>query len=85
MVWQDLWKSGRAHYQKSIGLTSEANQLTVWLKSELEDWFTAETDGVLDEQRYFVYDDTWDTLLGVEEATDHTPGWLIVFSLWIFR
>lgn len=53
---------------KSIGLTNEANQLTEWLKSELEDWFTAETDGVLDEQRYFVYDDTWDTLLGMEEA-----------------
>ena len=50
---------------KSIGLTNEANQLTEWLKSELEDWFTAETDGVLDEQRYFVYDDTWHTLLGM--------------------
>lgn len=53
---------------KSIGLSNEANQLTLWLKSELEDWFTAETNGELDEQRYFVYDDQWDTLLGMEEA-----------------
>ena len=53
---------------KSINLNNEANQLTTWLKSELEDWFNAETNGELDEQRYFVYDDEWDTLLGMEEA-----------------
>ena len=53
---------------KSIGLNAEANLLTEWLKSELEDWFTAETNGELDENRYFVYDKKWDTLLGLEEA-----------------
>ena len=53
---------------KSIGLDNEATQLTTWLKSELEDWFTAETNGELDVERYFVYDDEWDTLLGMEEA-----------------
>ena len=47
--------------------------LTVWplitiLVSELADWFTAETNGELDETRYFVYDDEWNTLLGMDEA-----------------
>ena len=75
-ITNDTYWSGKAYgkvaeliaISKSIGLNNEANQLTVWLKSELEDWFTAETNGVLDEQRYFVYDDQWDTLLGMEEA-----------------
>lgn len=39
-----------------------------WLKLELEDWFSAERDGELDTQRYFVYDAQWSTLLGMEEA-----------------
>jgi len=75
-ITNDTYWSGKAYgkvaeliaISKSIGLTEESNRLTNWLKSELEDWFTAETNGELDEERYFVYDDTWDTLLGMEEA-----------------
>jgi endo-1,3(4)-beta-glucanase len=52
----------------SIGMTAEATQLRTWLKSELADWFTAETNGSLDVKRYFVYDDVWNTLLGLEES-----------------
>jgi endoglucanase Acf2 len=72
----DTYWSGKAYGKvaevaataRTIGLDSEANELISWLKSELEDWFTAETNGELDETRYFVYDDQWDTLLGMEEA-----------------
>jgi endoglucanase Acf2 len=52
----------------SIGMDAEAAQLLDWLKSELADWFTAETNGNLDVVKYFVYDDEWDTLLGLEES-----------------
>jgi endoglucanase Acf2 len=52
----------------SIGMDAEATQLLDWLKSELADWFTAETNGNLDTFKYFVYDDEWNTLLGLEEA-----------------
>ena len=52
----------------SIGMDAQATQLLNWLKSELADWFTAETDGNLDIFKYFVYDDDWNTLLGLEEA-----------------
>jgi endo-1,3(4)-beta-glucanase len=52
----------------SIGMTGEATQLRTWLKAELADWFTAETNGSLDVERYFVYDDEWNTLLGLEES-----------------
>jgi len=52
----------------SIGMTVEATQLRAWLKDELADWFTAETNGNLDVTKYFVYDDEWDTLLGLEES-----------------
>ena len=52
----------------SIGMDAEATQLLNWLKLELADWFTAETDGSLDEIKYFVYDDEWNTLLGMEES-----------------
>jgi endo-1,3(4)-beta-glucanase len=52
----------------SIGMTAEAAQLLTWLKSELADWFTAETNGSLDVKKYFVYDDEWNTLLGLEES-----------------
>ena len=75
-VTNDTYWSGKAYgkvaeliaISQSIGLTEESTRLTNWLKLELEDWFTAETNGELDEQRYFVYDDDWDTLLGMEEA-----------------
>ncbi|MDD1779771.1 PEGA domain-containing protein [Enterovibrio sp. ZSDZ35] len=53
---------------RSIGMNNEANTLTGWLKAELEDWFTANTSGDLDTVKYFVYDQTWTTLLGVEES-----------------
>ena len=51
-----------------IGMDAEAALLLDWLKAELADWFTAETDGNLDVMKYFVYDDEWNTLLGMEEA-----------------
>ncbi|MGR5471486.1 glycosyl hydrolase, partial [Vibrio astriarenae] len=38
------------------------------LKVELEDWFSANTTGDLDSQKYFVYDQKWDTLLGIKES-----------------
>lgn len=52
----------------SIGMDAEATQLLNWLKGELADWFTAETGGNLDTFKYFVYDDEWNTLLGLEES-----------------
>ncbi len=52
----------------AIGMDAEAGQLLDWLKAELEDWFTAETNGRLDVFKYFVYDDDWNTLLGLEES-----------------
>jgi endo-1,3(4)-beta-glucanase len=52
----------------SIGMAAEATQLRDWLKTELADWFTAETGGSLDVVKYFVYDDVWNTLLGLEES-----------------
>jgi len=52
----------------SIGMDAEAAQLLDWLKTELADWFTADSNGSLDINKYFVYDDEWNTLLGLEEA-----------------
>lgn len=46
----------------------EATQMRNWLKGELENWFTAETNGQLDEVKYFVYDNDWNTLLALEES-----------------
>ena len=51
-----------------LGMTDEAGLLHDWLKSELADWLSAEKDGALDDGNYFVYDDDWDTLLGMEES-----------------
>ena len=72
----DTYWSGKAYGKAaelaaiadSIGMQSEATQVIDWLKAQLSDWFTAETDGDLDVFRYFVYDEEWDTLLGLEEA-----------------
>ena len=72
----DTYWSGKAYGKAaelaaiadSIGMQSEATQVIDWLKAQLSDWFTAETDGDLDVLRYFVYDQEWDTLLGLEEA-----------------
>ena len=52
----------------ALGLSAQKTTLMNWLKAELEDWFTAETDGELDDNKYFVYDETWNTLLGMEES-----------------
>ena len=53
---------------REAGYEAEADELVAWLKAQLEDWFSAERDGELDTQRYFVYDAQWSTLLGMEEA-----------------
>ncbi|NHN36932.1 glucan 1,3-beta-glucanase [Pseudomaricurvus alcaniphilus] len=53
---------------RSIGMLSEADILIDWLKAELEDWFSADTNGSLDTTKYFVYDANWNTLLGLEES-----------------
>ena len=78
-VWNDrtdVYWSGK-NYSKvaeliaiaeSIGMNTEATQLRDWLKSELEDWFAADTNGSLDINKYFAYDDEWNTLLGLEES-----------------
>lgn len=72
----DTYWSGKAYGKvaetaalaQSIGMDTEAGVLIDWLKVELADWFTAETDGNLDINKYFVYDETWDALFGIEEA-----------------
>ena len=72
----DTYWSGKAYGKvaetaalaRTIGMDSEAGQLIDWLKAELSDWFTAETDGNLDINKYFAYDATWDALFGIEEA-----------------
>lgn len=53
---------------RSIDMNVEADKLTEWLKSELADWFVANTSGELDKKKYFVYDEEWNTLLGVNES-----------------
>ena len=53
---------------RSIGMATEANQMIAWLKSELQDWFRANTTGALDTTKYFVYDNNWNTLLGFDES-----------------
>ncbi|MDX1341006.1 MAG: glycosyl hydrolase [Reinekea sp.] len=52
----------------SHGLTAQHQTLTNWLKAELEDWFTAQTNGVADKTKYFSYDSEWNTLLGYDES-----------------
>ncbi|WP_163931268.1 glycosyl hydrolase [Paraferrimonas sp. SM1919] len=52
----------------SIGLTTQGQTLRNWLKAELADWFTAENNDSLNELKYFVYDDVWNTLLAIEES-----------------
>ena len=53
---------------RSIGMTPEADRLLNYLKKELEDWFTAHTDGEPDTGKYFYYDSDWNTLLGLGES-----------------
>ncbi len=53
----------------SAGLNEQKTTLLNWLQTELTSWFTAvDENGVLKEERYFIYDDEWDTLLAVEES-----------------
>ena len=52
----------------TAGLTVQKAQLLTYLKAELEDWFTAETDGALDSDKYFMYDEQWNTVLAMEES-----------------
>ena len=51
-----------------LGMTTEATTLRDWLKAELADWMSAESGGTLDSGNYFVYDEDWSTLLGLEES-----------------
>ena len=53
---------------RSIGMDEDAEVFTEWLKVELADWFTADTSGSLDTEKYFVYDEEWSTLLGIKES-----------------
>jgi len=72
----DTYWSGKAYGKmaeiialaRSLGMDNEANLFTDWLKQELSDWFTANTSGSLDSEKYFVYDSEWNTLLGVKES-----------------
>ena len=73
---RDTYWSGKAYGKvaevaaiaRSLGMTAEADTLINWLKSELQDWFSASTAGVLDKTKYFSYDRDWATLLGFEES-----------------
>lgn len=51
-----------------LGMITEATTLRDWLKTELADWMSAENQGTLDDGNYFVYDEDWSTLLGMEES-----------------
>ena len=51
-----------------LAMSTEADLLSEWLKDELADWLNAEKSGALDQGNYLVYDDVWDTLLGMEES-----------------
>lgn len=53
---------------RNEGLTQRADRLIAFLKGELEDWFRADTSGSLDINKYFYYDKTWNTLLGLDES-----------------
>lgn len=53
---------------QQLEMSAATTTLLDWLKAELIDWLSAERDGSLDHVRYFVYDENWDTLLGLDEA-----------------
>ena len=75
-LYEDTYWSGKNYGKvaevsaiaRSIGMTAEANDMIDWLKAELSDWFSSESDGVLKTKKYFVYDSDWNTLLGFDEA-----------------
>lgn len=53
---------------RETGLSAEADRLIEWLKGELEDWFTADKADRDPAAKYFVFDERWDTVLGVHES-----------------
>ncbi len=53
---------------RESGLQTEADRLIEWLKAELEDWFTADAAESDSSSKYFVYDERWNTVLGVHES-----------------
>ncbi|WP_347330751.1 glycosyl hydrolase [Marinimicrobium locisalis] len=53
---------------RTHGMTEEADTLIDGLKAELEDWFRAEDAGRSKVAKYFVYDERWNTVLGVHES-----------------
>lgn len=53
---------------RSHGMTEQADTLLAFLKTEMHDWFTANTTGELDTSKYFYYDPEWNTLLGFGES-----------------
>jgi endo-1,3(4)-beta-glucanase len=73
---RDTYWSGKAYGKvaevaaiaRSLGMTTEANTMINWLKSELQDWFTAGSTALPDRTKYFSYDRDWATLLGFEES-----------------
>ncbi|MBN2139272.1 MAG: hypothetical protein JW720_15830 [Sedimentisphaerales bacterium] len=52
---------------QQLGDTTSAARLTNIVKSKLENWFTAPQEGDKKE-RYFFYDSTWGTLIGVKPS-----------------
>lgn len=53
---------------RSEGMEEEADRLLDWLKIELEAWFQVDVSTSGDDGQYFVYDERWNTLLGVHES-----------------
>ena len=72
----DTYWSGKAYSKvselaaiaRANGMEEEADIFIDWLKLELSTWFSATTNDEIDSDKYFVYDDEWDTLLGVTES-----------------
>lgn len=73
---RDTYWSGKAYGKvaevaaiaRSLGMSAEANAMINWLRSELQDWFSAGSTAVPDATKYFSYDRDWATLLGHEES-----------------
>jgi endo-1,3(4)-beta-glucanase len=75
-VMRDAYWSGK-NYAKvaellaiadTAGLSVQKDKLLTYLKAELSDWFTAEDEGALNVDKYFMYDDEWNTVLAMEES-----------------
>lgn len=48
---------------RDIGMTNEADRLITRLKTQLQDWFSSQTDGIPDLIRYLAYDSDWNTVI----------------------